>query len=391
MPPPSSDDEACMDLTIIIPTYNRNHTVAECVQRLRHNDAEIIVVDDGSPRPVQLQNVRILRHDRNRGRGSAVNTGLRAASYDRVLIIDDDIFAAPDMVQRLATEFSHRSHSRLALTGRVIWDPVLPCTLSMQWLAGTSPFHEIAQEDSGLLETFTTRNTMLWRPFILDNGGFDEGFPHYGFEDVELGLRLRENGLESRLFAPAVGFHHQLMKAGDLARRQLSEGMSAVYLHSKLPRYVPQVDDIEELLKNEKQTLDASAAIEKIALLEDSGLDNMPASAADLFRQLYRHHFLRGIFNGLKETGGFQARQQSMNTLAIYNQALHLENVCEFDEARRMFNLVLAREDREYWASAEYHLGCIEMQTGDKSRARNHFTECLRLDPENENARQMTS
>src|SRR5262245_39451839 len=103
----TADDEASMNLTIIIPTFNRNHTVLECVDRIRHNEAEIIIVDDGSPRPLQvLEKVRILRHDKNRGRASAVNTGLKAASHDRVLIMDDDIFAAPDMVKRLANEFS---------------------------------------------------------------------------------------------------------------------------------------------------------------------------------------------------------------------------------------------------------------------------------------------
>jgi hypothetical protein len=302
--------------------------------------------------------------------------------------MDDDIFSAPDMVQRLANEFTVRNNPKLALTGRVIWDPVLPCTLSMEWLGNTGPFYEISQSESGPLETFSTRNTMVWRPFILENGGFDEGFPQYGFEDLELGLRLKDHGLESRLLAHAVGFHHQLMKIGDLSRRQINEGISAVYLHSKLPRYVPQAEDIDELLKNEKQSKDAAAAIEKIALLEDSGMDNMPASAADLFRQLYRHHFLRGIFTGLKETGGFKARQRSLNTLALFNQALHLENINDFDEARRMFSLVLNREDREYWATAEYHLGRIATELGDSAKAQIHFAECLRLDPNHELAKQ---
>jgi glycosyltransferase involved in cell wall biosynthesis len=381
-----------MELTIIIPTFNRNHTVAECVERLPQDEAEIIVVDDGSPRPVQLlQNVRVLRHDKNRGRGAAVNTGLKAAAHDRVLVMDDDIFATPEMVQRLAHEFALQKNPKLALTGRVIWDPVLPCTLSMHWLGNTGPFHDISRTESGPLESLSTRNTMMWRPFILENGGFDEGFPHYGFEDMELGIRLRDQQVELRLLANAVGYHHQLMKIGDLVRRQVTEGMSAVYLHSKLPRYVPQVDDIDELVRNEMQAADASAAVAKLALLEDSGLDSMPASGADLFRQLYRYHFLSGILSALKETGGFKARQRNINTLALYNQAVRLRELGELDEARRMFRLVLNRDDNEYWASAEFHLGCIETQLGDLGKAHDHFAECLRLDPNHGEAREVFS
>ena len=40
--------EGRVDLSIVIPTYNRNNSVAECVRSLEHNHAEIIVVDDGS-------------------------------------------------------------------------------------------------------------------------------------------------------------------------------------------------------------------------------------------------------------------------------------------------------------------------------------------------------
>src|SRR5437016_4556156 len=77
-----------MDLSIIIPTYNRNSHLAECLQSLEHNDVEFIVIDDGSPNSVAVPpNVRLLRHDRNRGRAAAVNTGLKAASHNVVLIV----------------------------------------------------------------------------------------------------------------------------------------------------------------------------------------------------------------------------------------------------------------------------------------------------------------
>ena len=70
-----------MDLTIVIPSYNHNNSVVECVLALDHNEAEIIVVDDSSTQPVVVppNSARVIRHNRHRGRAAALNTGLRAA------------------------------------------------------------------------------------------------------------------------------------------------------------------------------------------------------------------------------------------------------------------------------------------------------------------------
>src|SRR5215217_9573579 len=97
-----------MKLSIIIPTFNRNSSVVECVLALMHHNAELLVVDDASEMPVVLpaNAARVFRHDRHRGRSAAINTGLRAATHDLVLIMHDDIFAAPDMIARLVKAFA---------------------------------------------------------------------------------------------------------------------------------------------------------------------------------------------------------------------------------------------------------------------------------------------
>jgi len=178
-----------MELSIIIPTYNRNSPLAECLQSLEHNDVEFIVVDDGSPTPVQAApNVRIIRHESHRGRAAAINTGLRAATHNMTLIIDDDIYAAPDMVTRLADEFAVWNNPKLALVGRVVCDPELKMTLTMRWLEELGPDRDVSSRRSGLLSQLATTNTMMWRPFVLQHGGFDEKFTPYGLADVELGL-----------------------------------------------------------------------------------------------------------------------------------------------------------------------------------------------------------
>lgn len=362
-----------MDLTIVIPSYNHNNSVVECVLALDHNEAEIIVVDDGSSQPVVVpsNSARVIRHNRHRGRAAALNTGLRAAAHDLVLVIDDDIYAAPDMVEQLVEEFNLLDNPLIALAGHVVWDPDLPLTLTMRWLEGTGKF---------------PAPTLLFRPFVLDYGGYDENFTR-GMEDVELELRLKQHGLESRRLESAVGFQNKIIQIRDFVEREFTCGLSAVYLHSKFPEYLPQVDDMEALLRNEKHAADAEAAVSEIALLEQADSDTLPSGASDLFAHVCRHYFLHGVFEGLRDIGGIKQRKRDSSTLAIYNHACRLEEMGEFDEARRLFRLVLHRPDEEYWSGAEYHLGCIESALGNAPTADMHFVECIRLNPGHSDAR----
>src|SRR3989442_15282365 len=88
---------------------------------------------------------------------------------------------------------------------------------------------------------------------------------------------------------------------------------------------------------------------------------------------------------------GVQTCALPISTVAIYNQASHLEKIGEFDEARRLFQLVRQRPDEEYWVGAEYHLGCIETELGNPAAAHAHFMECPLRNPGHSQARRMVN
>ncbi len=97
-----------MKLSIIIPTYNEKTTILEILRRVDRADTlnfkkEIIVIDDGSKdgtrdilRNIQNANIRILFHTQNRGKGSAIRTGLKFATGDYFLIQDADLEYSPE-------------------------------------------------------------------------------------------------------------------------------------------------------------------------------------------------------------------------------------------------------------------------------------------------------
>ena len=81
----------------VIPTYNNGRTVADVVRGVLRQGLPVLVVDDGSTDDTAQQleglDIKVLRHERNRGKGRALKTGLEAAraqGYRFALTIDAD-------------------------------------------------------------------------------------------------------------------------------------------------------------------------------------------------------------------------------------------------------------------------------------------------------------
>jgi glycosyltransferase involved in cell wall biosynthesis len=90
-----------MTFTVIIPVYNEVKTIQEIIRRVQATGLvdEILVVDDGSQDGTRellnnlttLQGLKVIFHERNKGKGAAVRTGIAQASGDLILIQDADL------------------------------------------------------------------------------------------------------------------------------------------------------------------------------------------------------------------------------------------------------------------------------------------------------------
>ena len=106
-------------LSLVIPAYNEEHRLLPSLQRVdqylstRPYASELVVVDDGSAdctaelvrafassAPDRVM-VRLLAHERNRGKGAAVRTGCLAAQGEYVMFIDMDLAVPVEEVGRV--------------------------------------------------------------------------------------------------------------------------------------------------------------------------------------------------------------------------------------------------------------------------------------------------
>ena len=101
-----------MKISIVIPVYNEKATIAEITARVQAVDLEkeIIIVDDGSTDGTfeqlkeiegKFDNVNVLVHEKNLGKGAALRTGFAAASGEIIIIQDADLEYDPQEYDKL--------------------------------------------------------------------------------------------------------------------------------------------------------------------------------------------------------------------------------------------------------------------------------------------------
>lgn len=101
-----------LKLSIIIPVYNEEKTVAQCIAKVKQTKTfsrikkEIIVVDDGSTDKTslilkKLRGVKLISYQKNQGKGFAIRQGLKKATGNYVLIQDADLEYDPKDYKKL--------------------------------------------------------------------------------------------------------------------------------------------------------------------------------------------------------------------------------------------------------------------------------------------------
>lgn len=134
--PASSADAAVPAISVVMPAYNEQARLPASLDRVlaflaaQPFESELVVVDDGSvdatPDIVRGRiatnsahgvTLRLLQHDRNRGKGAAIRTGCLDAKGNLVFFLDADLATPPEDALLLLAEL--RAGADVAIGSRV--------------------------------------------------------------------------------------------------------------------------------------------------------------------------------------------------------------------------------------------------------------------------------
>jgi GT2 family glycosyltransferase len=231
-------------LTAIVPSFRGAARIGRTLRALAADAPGLptVLVDDGSDddtaeaaeRGGTGLRLEVVRHPVNRGRAAARNTGVLAARTEWVLLLDDDMeLGAGGVAAHVAAHGSPGGAGR-AYLGRI----VLPEDL------GAGPFTDFLRREGEdrHRKLAAMREDVPWaycltgqlsarRRALIDCGLFDESLSGYGFEDLELGIRLRRGGVRLAYLPDARSVHRAY--ALDLRRlreRTFESGLGALRL-----------------------------------------------------------------------------------------------------------------------------------------------------------------
>jgi GT2 family glycosyltransferase len=234
-------------LSVVIPTFNRPELLARvmdglAVQTWPRDRFEVIVVDDGgdlAAAPV-VEAARgrglpvVVERQANAGPAAARNRGIRRATGQVVVFLDDDCVPTTDWLEQHA-----RGHAqtRLATLGPIVWHPDLPITPLLRYAGERAlfDFKRISVADDAPFACFYTANAAVDRQLVIDAGLFDESFPRAAWEDTELAYRLRRAGARFVLRRDAIVQHLRGFDLAGFLQRQRAAGYESVRAWAKHP------------------------------------------------------------------------------------------------------------------------------------------------------------
>lgn len=242
-----------MFFSVVIPTYNRLPILEKCLRALENQELtpdhryEVIVVDDGSTddtvnwlqqQQASFPHLRLLSQD-HQGPAAARNRGVAAARGDTIVFIDSDLVVTAQFLQAHATALSRAAQQvrtpageppRLFTYGRVI----NTCNFA-------NPTAEPYKLTDFSAAYFATGNVAIARIWLEQAGLFDPEFQLYGWEDLELGVRLKQLGLKLIKAPEAVGYHwhppFSLEQLPGLIDKEIQRGRMGVLFYQKHPTW----------------------------------------------------------------------------------------------------------------------------------------------------------
>ncbi len=239
-----------MFISVVIPTYNRKPILEKCLNALEKQEFkdtiisnyEVVLIDDGSTdgtlkwleeNKENFTHVHCFSQD-HLGPAAARNLGVTKANGDIIIFIDSDLVVTETFLQCHADALIKGEKTlgsdRLFTYGAVI----NTCNFENP----TSEPYKITDFSAAY---FATGNVAIAKKWLEKAGLFDTRFQLYGWEDLELGVRLKQLGLQLIKCPEAVGYHwhppFNLAQIPNLIDKEIQRGRMGVLFYQKHPTF----------------------------------------------------------------------------------------------------------------------------------------------------------
>ncbi|MEH2418901.1 glycosyltransferase family 2 protein [Nostoc sp.] len=240
-----------MFFSVVIPTYNRQPILEKCLRALEMQELsqpsavsryEIVLVDDGSTdgtldwlteHKEEFPHVQWFQQD-HAGPAAARNLGVEQAQGDTIIFIDSDLVVLDNFLQAHANALM-QGQEKLGSDRFFTYGAVInTCNFD-------NPTAEPYKVTDFSAAFFATGNVAIPKHWLEKAGLFDTSFQLYGWEDLELGVRLKKLGLTLIKCPEAVGYHwHPPFKLEQIPRlidQEIQRGRMGVLFYQKHPTW----------------------------------------------------------------------------------------------------------------------------------------------------------
>jgi N-acetylglucosaminyl-diphospho-decaprenol L-rhamnosyltransferase len=207
-------------IDVVIVAYNRYELTDSCLRHLQAQtiDHRIVVVDNGSTDDTRARlttewpDVHLECFDQNRGFPEACNRGVSAASGGIVALLNNDVDARPDFLERLVEPLHDATVGSVAALllqpgGELIDNVGLAADFTLAGFPRLQGLPIARAGDAGPIMAGPAGTAAAYRRTAWEQvDGLDEALFAY-MEDFDLALRLRIAGWRTRAAIDAVGIH----------------------------------------------------------------------------------------------------------------------------------------------------------------------------------------
>jgi len=245
-------------VSIIILTYNNLELTKLCLESIEQNthysNVEIIIIDNASTdgtadflKNQYFQKAKIIFNQTNKGFAAGNNQGLRIASGDYSVILNNDTQVSPYWLSRMLVHFQQQS--KIGLLGPVTNNIGNEAKIYTRYKDPKKIWNEvkgIMANHQGKLRPLKTAAffcVMIPRKILEEVGGLDENFGLGFFEDDDYCRRVELKGYKIYCADDVFVYHHlsaSYSKMKKIERKKLFEKNKQLY-ESKWGKWQPHV------------------------------------------------------------------------------------------------------------------------------------------------------